>query len=125
MTYWIGRFAGRLGIRWLRGPRLQRISRHLRDRGIIAIITARTLPVGNFSLFNLTAGALGIRYRDFVLGNVIGMFPGVLGLTLFADRLLDTLRHPHPKNVMLLVTVVASFFLLMAWLRRRLAKKAS
>ena len=35
------------------------VSRQLRRRGTLAVIAARMLPVGNFSLINMTAGAFG------------------------------------------------------------------
>src|SRR5262249_17177861 len=94
LTYGIGRLIGgkRVGARWLSGPRTTRIREHLRRRGLTAVITARMLPVGNFSLINLIAGALPIRLRDFMIGNVIGLLPGVLGLALFTGQLGRTLR---------------------------------
>ena len=52
-----------------------------------AVIAARMLPVGNFSLINITAGAFGVRFRDYLIGNAIGLLPGVLALTVFADRI--------------------------------------
>ena len=97
-TYGIGRLVGRFRPRWLERPRLQRISRQLRRRGMLAVIAARMLPVGNFSLINITAGALGIPFRDYMLGNAIGLLPGVLALTVFADRIGATVRHPHAEQ---------------------------
>ena len=86
-TYGIGRLVGRFRPRWLEQPRLLRVRRQLRRRGILAVIAARLLPVGNFSLINITAGALGVRFRDYLIGNAIGLLPGVLALTVFADRI--------------------------------------
>ena len=118
-------FTRRLGSFWLHRPRLLRLRAQLLDRGLLAIIAARMLPVGNFSLINMAAGALEIRFRDFMLGNLIGVLPGVLTLTLFADRLSSTLRHPHARNVILLAVLAALLFLVMWWLRRRLARRAA
>jgi membrane protein YqaA with SNARE-associated domain len=97
-TYGIGRLVGRFRPRWLEQPRLLRIRRQLRRRGILAVIAARLLPVGNFTLINITAGALGIRFRDYLIGNAIGLLPGVLALTVFADRIGATLRHRRPTT---------------------------
>src|SRR5262249_59364545 len=63
-TYGIGRLVGRFRPRWLERPRIKRLGQQLRRRGIVAVIAARMLPVGNFSLINITAGALGVRFRD-------------------------------------------------------------
>jgi phosphatidylserine/phosphatidylglycerophosphate/cardiolipin synthase-like enzyme/uncharacterized membrane protein YdjX (TVP38/TMEM64 family) len=124
LTYGIGRLLGRFRASWLSGPRLERVRRQLQRRGILAIITARLLPVGNFSIINMVAGALGIRFRDFMLGNLIGLLPGIIGLTLFADRLGSTLRNPHPRNILMLAAILGAILGLLAWLRRHLARAA-
>jgi phospholipase D1/2 len=122
LTYGIGRLVGRFRQGWLSGPRISRLRRHLQRRGMVAIVAARLLPVGNFSLINIVAGALGIRFRDYMLGNVVGLLPGILGLTLFANRLGSTLRNPHPWNVVALGLVVIAIVAAFSWLRRRLAR---
>jgi phosphatidylserine/phosphatidylglycerophosphate/cardiolipin synthase-like enzyme/uncharacterized membrane protein YdjX (TVP38/TMEM64 family) len=124
MTYWIGRLIGRFHPRWLERPRLQRISRQLQRRGIVAVIAARMLPVGNFSLINMTAGALGVRFRDYLIGNAIGLLPGVLALTIFADRIGATVRHPHANNLIVLALVAGAIGAALWWLKRRIARRS-
>jgi phosphatidylserine/phosphatidylglycerophosphate/cardiolipin synthase-like enzyme/uncharacterized membrane protein YdjX (TVP38/TMEM64 family) len=123
MTYGIGRLIGRFRPRWLERPRLQRISHQLQRRGIVAVIAARMLPVGNFSLINMTAGALGVRFRDYLIGNVVGLLPGVLALTIFADRIGATVRHPHPNNLIVLALVAGAIGAALWWLKRRIARR--
>jgi phosphatidylserine/phosphatidylglycerophosphate/cardiolipin synthase-like enzyme/uncharacterized membrane protein YdjX (TVP38/TMEM64 family) len=120
LTWGIGRLAGRFRTGLLSSPRLARARGQLQRRGMLAIVAARLLPVGNFSLINILAGALGVRFRDYMLGNLVGLLPGILGLTLFADRLAHTIRNPHPRNLVALGAVVAALALLLRWLRRRL-----
>jgi phosphatidylserine/phosphatidylglycerophosphate/cardiolipin synthase-like enzyme/uncharacterized membrane protein YdjX (TVP38/TMEM64 family) len=122
-TYWIGRLVGRFRPRWLERPRLLRVSRQLRRRGTLAVIAARLLPVGNFSLINITAGAFGVRFRDYLLGNVIGLLPGVLALTVFADRIGATVRHPHATNLIGLAAVAGALGAALWWLKRRIARR--
>ena len=102
-----------------------RVSRQLRRRGTLAVIAARLLPVGNFSLINMIAGALGVPFRDYMLGNAIGLLPGVLALTVFADRLGAALRKPHVPNLIVLrpgrrwsIGRIALW-----WLKRRIARR--
>jgi phosphatidylserine/phosphatidylglycerophosphate/cardiolipin synthase-like enzyme/uncharacterized membrane protein YdjX (TVP38/TMEM64 family) len=123
VTYGIGVAIGRFRPGWLEGPRIDKLRRQLQQRGMLAVVAARLLPVGNFSLINMTAGALGVRFRDYMLGNLLGVLPGVLGLTLFADRLGSTVRHPHPANFLVLGAVALAFFLVISWLRRRLGAR--
>jgi phosphatidylserine/phosphatidylglycerophosphate/cardiolipin synthase-like enzyme/uncharacterized membrane protein YdjX (TVP38/TMEM64 family) len=122
-TYGLGRLVGRFRGDWLRGPRTARLEAQLRRRGILAVVAARLLPVGNFSIINMTAGALGIPFGAYMLGNALGVLPGVLGLTLFADRLGRAVRHPHPANLLVLTGVVAGILAAIAWLKRRIGRR--
>jgi len=122
-TYGIGRLVGRFRPRWLGHPRLLRIRQQLRRRGILAVIAARMLPVGNFSLINITAGALGVRFRDYLIGNLIGLLPGVLALTAFADRIAATVRQPHARNLIVLGVVAGALGAALWWLKRRIARR--
>ncbi|MFL5303892.1 MAG: VTT domain-containing protein [Polyangia bacterium] len=122
VTYWIGRLIGHVRADWLRGPRLTRFEKQLRHRGVLAIVAARLLPVGNFSLINMAAGAFRIGFGDYMLGNAIGVLPGILALTLFADRLGSTLRHPRGTNLAMLAAVALALVAVLSWIRRRLAR---
>jgi len=122
-TYGLGRLVGRFRAGWLRGPRMARLQAQLHRRGTLAVVAARLLPVGNFSLINMTAGALGIPFGSYMLGNALGVLPGVLGLTLFADRLGRTIRHPHAGNLLVLAAVTVGIFVAIGWLKRRLGRR--
>lgn len=77
-SYTIGRcFGTALVGRWS-GPRIEAIRAQLQARGLIAVIVVRVVPSGPYTLVNLVAGASGIRARDFVLGTLLGMTPGVI-----------------------------------------------
>jgi uncharacterized membrane protein YdjX (TVP38/TMEM64 family) len=123
VMYGVGRLAGRPLIeRMLRTPRMRRFRDELRRRSFAAIFGARLVPVGSFSLINLLAGALGVRFRSYVLANVLGVMPGILGLTLFAHRLEDTLARPDAGNVALLFVVLAAIVGALALVRRALRR---
>jgi uncharacterized membrane protein YdjX (TVP38/TMEM64 family) len=86
MTYGIGRVVGRARPSWVEGPRLLPVREKLQRRGVLAMAGARIFPVGNFSLINIVAGALGIRFRDYMLGNCLGLLPSLLLLTMLSER---------------------------------------
>jgi phospholipase D1/2 len=124
-TYGVGRLAGRPVIeRMLRTPRMRRFREELRRRSFAAIFGARLIPVGSFSLINLLAGALGVRFRSYLLGNLFGILPGILGLTLFADRLGNTLARPNVANVAVLLIVLLAIVGALSLIRRALRKAA-
>ena len=59
------------------GERLNSVSRKLSERGLLTIITLRIVPVAPFTVINLVAGASHIRLRDFALGTLVDLLPGV------------------------------------------------
>jgi uncharacterized membrane protein YdjX (TVP38/TMEM64 family) len=105
LTYGVGRLIGRHRPRWLERPSVERLRRALERRGILAVVVMRVLPVGNFTLINMAAGAMGVKLRDFLVGSAIGLLPGTLALTVFADRLGYAILHPGAGGLLLLAAV--------------------
>jgi hypothetical protein len=58
-----------------------------------------------------------------MLGNAIGLLPGVLALTIFADRLGAALRQPQARNFLVLAVVAVVLCVAMWSLRRRMARR--
>jgi phosphatidylserine/phosphatidylglycerophosphate/cardiolipin synthase-like enzyme/uncharacterized membrane protein YdjX (TVP38/TMEM64 family) len=107
MMFAIGRHLSREVVRKLAGRRLNDLSRQLGERGLLAIIFARVVPVGPFSIVNIVAGASHIRWRDFLLGTVIGLVPGVLAASMFIDRVAAAIREPGVATFALLAAAGA------------------
>jgi uncharacterized membrane protein YdjX (TVP38/TMEM64 family) len=120
LSFWMGHLLGRQSIRRLAGSRLSHLSRRLAQKGVLAVILIRIIPVAPFTIVNLVAGASHIRFRDFALGTVLGEVPGLLVLALFVDQVSETVRHPSMMSVSLLVGVVLFLFLSGVSLWRRL-----
>jgi phospholipase D1/2 len=114
----LGRWMGRDLVRRLAGSLLNRLSRKLSTSGLLAVITVRIVPVAPFSVVNLIAGVSEIRWRDFALGTLFGMLPGVLAIVVLADRIAESLRHPDLTHITLLMAVIALVGLALVALRR-------
>jgi len=129
LTFALGHAFGRNIVRRLGGARLNTLSRWLRHRGLLAMLTVRLVPVAPFTVVNLVAGASHIRFRDFLLGTVFGMLPGATAITVFSDRLAAAVHHPSIANIALLVgstTVIGVVaFAVHRWLRRREAENTA
>jgi uncharacterized membrane protein YdjX (TVP38/TMEM64 family) len=121
VTYAIGRRLGRDTVRRLAGDRLNRISKRLARRGVIAIAVLRLLPLAPFTIVNVVAGASHIGLRDFILGTVIGMAPGILATVVFVDRILEAVRNPGIGTFVSLAAVAGLLVAVAVVLRRRLA----
>jgi len=120
LVAWIGAVLGAtlshaIGARWEQRVtgwfplRLAATLRRLLGRSAFwSVVLMRVLPVGNFGVLNLLAGGFKIPRRSFVLGNAVGLLPGMLGLGVFVNRALAALRHPDPINIGVALAVVAA-----------------
>jgi phosphatidylserine/phosphatidylglycerophosphate/cardiolipin synthase-like enzyme/uncharacterized membrane protein YdjX (TVP38/TMEM64 family) len=120
----LGRLLGRDFVRRLAGRRLNHLSRRLARRGLLAVIAVRVIPVAPFTIVNLAAGASHIRFRDFAIGTLAGMLPGILAITLFSDRVLAAVRQPSALTLATLGAVVLGIAAVAHLLRRSLRHRS-
>jgi uncharacterized membrane protein YdjX (TVP38/TMEM64 family) len=106
-TYVIGTVVGRDSLRAVLGPRLSRLLNQVRRRGILAVASLRLVPVAPFTVVNLVAGASDIRFRDFLLGTIIGLLPGLIALTLLGYQISELLTEPSALQLAILAGAVA------------------
>lgn len=114
LAYLLGRVLGARPLARLRGARLARLQREVKKRPLRSVLIARFLPVGNFTLINLLLGSLHVPFGAFALGCLLGMLPGVLGITLCKGLLERVLNEPTVANVSFalggLAIVAATFY---------------
>ncbi|WP_420474467.1 TVP38/TMEM64 family protein [Noviherbaspirillum sp. ST9] len=106
-SYWMGRMLGREVVERLAGERVNILSRRLAGRGLIAVAAVRLVPVAPFAVVNLIAGASHINFRDFIIGNALGMTPGALAMVLFLDQIILALKTPGTGSMALLALTLA------------------
>jgi phosphatidylserine/phosphatidylglycerophosphate/cardiolipin synthase-like enzyme/uncharacterized membrane protein YdjX (TVP38/TMEM64 family) len=120
-SYLIGSWLGKQTIRKLAGNRLNRLSRQIARQGILTVAIIRNIPVAPFTIINLIAGASHIRLKDYLIGTAVGMLPGILAITIFADRLLHSIQNPNWINILIAVALAAVLILGSWWMKKRLA----
>ena len=108
-TYWAGRRMGPGVLRRVLGPRINRVSQAVNRNGILAVTTIRMLPVAPFTLVNLVAGAMKIRFTDYMIGTALGLLPGIALLSLVGEGLSRILEHPTPRNIGMLLVVLTAW----------------
>jgi uncharacterized membrane protein YdjX (TVP38/TMEM64 family) len=121
--YAIGVMVGRKTLERMAGGRLDRVSRQLARRGLLSMTLIRLLPLAPFTLVNLAAGASHISFRDFVLGTILGMAPGIVLITLFSGQLGKVLRSPDPLNIALLIAFLLAIASAAIWSWRRFVQR--
>jgi phospholipase D1/2 len=93
----LGRWIGLARVRSVGGERVLKVTRALERNGTLAVFFLRKVPAP-FMLANILAGASGVRYRDFVLGTLLGMGAFVVALAGFGYQLRETVRDPSPSR---------------------------
>jgi phosphatidylserine/phosphatidylglycerophosphate/cardiolipin synthase-like enzyme/uncharacterized membrane protein YdjX (TVP38/TMEM64 family) len=117
-TYAAGMRLERSTVRRISGPKLTRIIRVLRERGVVAITALRLVPLAPFAVEGLIAGAIRIRLFDFMMGTFLGMLPGTLAATLLGEQLQAALRNPSEVNLWLIGGVVVALVVATLSVRR-------
>ncbi len=123
ISYGIGRNLGRDLVRRYAGKTLNTISKRLSRRGIMAILTLRIVPVAPFTIINLVAGASHISFRDFAIGTLLGLLPGITAIALFADGLAQALGEPNLRSIAWVVGLLALVVISTLGLRRLLMRR--
>jgi phosphatidylserine/phosphatidylglycerophosphate/cardiolipin synthase-like enzyme/uncharacterized membrane protein YdjX (TVP38/TMEM64 family) len=105
-TFGVGRLVGREPLKRWFGSKVDALERRIAKSGVIAIALIRKVPVAPFTIVNMAIGALGIRYRDFILGTALGMLPGIAAFAFVSDRAIDAWREPTPRNLVLIAAAI-------------------
>jgi uncharacterized membrane protein YdjX (TVP38/TMEM64 family) len=121
VSYGLGLLLGREVVQRLGGERVNNISQRLANRGILAVVAIRMVPVAPFAVINMIAGASHIRLRDLLLGTAIGMTPGTLVMVLFIDQIIEAMKRPSSATalmgVLMLALIAAGVWGFRRWLR--------
>ena len=120
LTYAVGMKMNRETVRRLARGKLTRMSQIMRHRGVIAMTAVRLVPLAPFAVVNVVAGAIHLRFRDFMIGSALGILPGTLVATVFGDQLVSGLKDPRSINLWLVgalaIALVAGTRIVRRWL---------
>jgi phospholipase D1/2 len=125
LGYGAGRALWRDALHRVMTPRLLRLSRRVATHGFWAAVAIRIVPVAPFAAVNVAAGALRIRFRDFALGTLAGMAPGILAMTAFADHLRRLVLDPGWRAGVVLAAIAAALLALRHFVTRRVDRAAA
>jgi phospholipase D1/2 len=101
-----GRWAGRRRIEKVGGPKIGNISRKIERNGTLAVYVIRKIPLP-FLFSNLVIGASRVRFRDFLLGSLLGLGPIVIALAGFGYHLTRSLEDPTPGKIVMAAAFLA------------------
>jgi phospholipase D1/2 len=94
----IGRTLGRRRVERIGGRRVARINLALERNGTLAVFFLRKVPAP-FMVANIVIGASRVRYRDFVVGTLLGMAALVVALAGFGYQISSAVHDPTPTKL--------------------------
>lgn len=125
-AFLLARYLGRdFVVRVLKG-RAADLDEKIGDHGFSTILYLRLIPLIPFNALNFAAGVSRVSLRHYVLGSVIGMLPGTLVYTYFADALIRgtaAARKEAFLHFALAAGALVLFTLITGWVRRRLGDR--
>ncbi len=118
LTWWVGRRLGREALMRHGGRHLRGLSRYLSGRGIRTMTLINLLPLAPFTLTNMMAGAFRLRFRDYMIGSLLGIVPGLAGVTLLGSQLGELATAESRGELLWAVTGLLAGVALLAGLKR-------
>ncbi len=89
LAFLTARLLGREGVERLSGGRLEKLDRATREHGFKGLLTLRLIPLVPFNALNFGSGLTAISWPAYAVATLIGIFPGTVVYTNFADALLQ------------------------------------
>ncbi len=73
--------------RLVRHQAVERVDARLRERGWIAVLSLRLIPLVPFAPLNYAVGASGVRVLPYLLATLAGLLPGTSAVVILGDAL--------------------------------------
>jgi uncharacterized membrane protein YdjX (TVP38/TMEM64 family) len=122
LNFFTGYALGKQTIRKVAGRHLNPLSRRMLKPGLMGMIMLRNVPMVPFGMVNLVAGVSRMKVKDYILGTALGILPGIVVVSLLADRLLHVIRRPGWMDGLIVVALVSALIVGYWWMTKRLTK---
>jgi len=109
LTYAIGALLGKAIMHDMLGRRMQRLRGLLQRQGVLTVAAIRLVPIAPFAVVNAAAGALRVRFADFMGGTAIGLAPGLLLMSALGHQIAQIVMRPTWRDILLLVAGVIAW----------------
>ncbi len=109
VTFLISRYFGGELMPFLarRYPYFKEIDQKLKHNGFSVMVTLRLLPIIPFNAINYLAGLTTVSYRDYIMGNLVGMLPGSMLYVYFGATAMES--QGNPKGLILSIILLLLF----------------
>ena len=117
-AFLISRGLGREGVRSLLGSdsaALEKLDDVVGRHGFRGLLTLRLIPLVPFNALNFGSGLLPLRWRTYAVATLVGIFPGTVVYTFFADALLQGSQEAS-RGALIRVAIAGALLILMSFL---------
>lgn len=123
-AFWLARSLGRDGVRAFLGNRLAVVDRLTEAQGFVWLLRLRLIPIVPFNLLNIAAGMSAMSWHTFAAATAIGILPGTLVYTWFADGVVAGIREASREALLRAAVAGGALLLLtfMPWVVSRLRR---
>jgi uncharacterized membrane protein YdjX (TVP38/TMEM64 family) len=124
LAFLLARYLGRDFVSRMLKGRAAALDHRIGEHGFGTILYLRLIPLVPFNALNFAAGISRVSLRDYVVGSLIGMLPGTLVYTYFADALIrgtGEARREAFLHFLAAAALLVAFTVITGWVRRRRA----
>ncbi len=94
------------------------IDGEMRQGGLFYMFAIRLLPLIPYGIVNFAAGLTSIRFRDYIIGTLLGTVPGILPFVMMGSGL-QSLKQGDILPLMFAFTLTGMLVACATWYRRR------
>ena len=113
-SFFLAKVLGHDALRSLLGQKATKLQGLVERGGFATMFRLRLLPVVPFNVLSFAAGLAGMPFRAYVLGTALGIIPGTIVYTYFADSLISGVAGAS-RAAFLKVGIAAALLLLVSF----------
>ncbi|MGI9627128.1 MAG: VTT domain-containing protein [Longimicrobiales bacterium] len=123
-AFLLARGLGREGVRGLMGndsKTLKKMDDVVGEHGFQGLLTLRLIPLVPFNALNFGSGLMPLKWSTYALATLIGIFPGTVVYTFFADALLQGSQEAS-REALIRAVIAGALLVLLSFLPKILKR---
>lgn len=124
IAFWFSRTVGREAIEQRMAGRWQRMDAEIQRGGLFYMFAIRLVPVMPYGIVNVVAGLTSIRFRDFLIGTLLGTVPSVLPFVLIGSSSFKAFSTGNLWPLLGALGLTGGLVILTTWIKSRGRLKA-
>ncbi len=107
-AFLVGRWLGRQQVERLAGKRIGALDSWLGERGFVAVLYTRLIPLLPFNALNYALGVTSVSFRDYLSATVVGIIPGTFAYAALGGSFRDPTSPVFITAVALIVILLVA-----------------